>query len=185
MASDGSIQFPPGQRREKPSFEPPPWEQDQFDELARLRSEPVPAPPLGGEAEPVGEAAIVFEDPAGTPRAPKTDGAAQAQPSSTEATEDPEGSELDPKQVEMLMMGLRSEEPRLDGTYSKITMVVGAASALIGLVLMTWGLIGVAAPKKVGAAPVFLVGVPLIFGIGFVVGGVWVVIRSLRQQGVL
>ena len=35
MANDGDMYFPSGQRRDKPSFEPPPWERDQFEAILR------------------------------------------------------------------------------------------------------------------------------------------------------
>jgi hypothetical protein len=203
--SDGSIQFPPGQRREKPKFEPPPWEREQFDELARRKQaeEAIPAPEPELEPAPAPEPAPEAAAPAATegpPHAVATEGAKQAVTTvvaeqEPEQVATPEGEaveaaeqekvELDPKQVEMLLMGLRAEEPRAEEAYWKITTIVGAASALIGLLLTVWGVVALATPKKAGAGGAFLVTGLLLFGIGFLVGGVWVVFRSLRQQGVL
>jgi hypothetical protein len=184
MTNDGDMIFPPGQRRDKPSFEPPPWEREQFDELAKRRQAEDPIEQKdeerGAEGTAAGPDALK-----GGPVPDATQEAGTEAPEPGAAADEPAGSELDPKQVEVLMMGLRAEEPRLEGTYSKITMVVGALSAFIGLVLMTWGLMGMATPKRAGAGPLFLVGVPLIFGLGFIAGGVWVMFKSLRQQGVL
>ena len=181
MAKDGDIQFPPGQRRDKPSFEPPPWELDQFEELAKRKQALEEAASQSEEiAEPAAQAAGGAE-PGGDPEAAGPVQAAVVQADAAEG----EKPELDPKHVEALMMGLRSEEPRLDKTYSRILMAVGGVSAFIGLVLATWGLVGLATPKRAGSGSAFLVGVPLLFGIGFMAGGIWVVVKSLRQQGVL
>jgi uncharacterized membrane protein len=182
MASDGNIHFPPGQRRDKPMFEPPPWERDQFEELAKQKAEAEQAQAeadaalaagLAALAEPVAEEAPAPAEPAE---------AREAQADQEDAVEKPE---LDPKHVEVLMMGLRSEEPRPEEAYWKISMIAGVTSALIGLVVTTWGVVALATPKQPGIGPFMLVTMLLAFGIGFMVGGAWVVFNSLRQRGVL
>jgi hypothetical protein len=183
MASDGDMHFPPGQRREKPTFEPPPWEKDRFDDLAKQRQEAEAAQKLLEVEEPVEpspEAAeALAEEPLGVAEQPEPE-ADEEQAEAGEAK-----PELDPKHVELLMMGLRSEEPRAEDTYWKITTAAGVASALIGLLLTTGGLVAMATPKRPGAGPMLFVTLLMLFGIGFIVGGVWVVINALRQRGVL
>jgi hypothetical protein len=181
MASDGNMHFPPGQRREKPTFEPPPWERDQFEELAKQKREADEAQQLAAAdsaAEGLSTEAVAEELPAA---------AAEPEPQAGEASEEvgAEKPELDPKHVEMLMMGLRSEEPRPDEAYWKVTIGAGVASALIGLLVTTWGLVALATPKRPGAGPMLFVTLLLVFGLGFIAGGAWVIFNSLRQRGVL
>ncbi|NTU70493.1 MAG: hypothetical protein HGB10_01520 [Coriobacteriia bacterium] len=172
MANDGDIHFPPGQRRDKPSFEPPPWEREQFEELAKRREEPA------AEAE----TARIEEQPS-----------VQAEPAASQAVEpedaDPADSdqpaELDPKHVEALLAGLKAEEPSSEGLQYKVMLAAGVVSAFVGLVVTTWGAVALASPKGSGSASTLIAMVPLVFGIGFLAGGVWVVFSSLRRQGVL
>jgi uncharacterized membrane protein len=182
MASDGNIHFPPGQRRDKPTFEPPPWERDQFEELAKQKAEAEQAQAeedaalaasLAALAEPVAE------------EAPAPAEVAETREAQTDQVEGVEKPELDPKHVEVLMMGLRSEEPRPEEAYWKISMFAGVTSALIGLVVTTWGVVALATPKQPGIGPFMLVTMLLVFGVGFMAGGAWVVFNSLRQRGVL
>ncbi len=183
MASDGDIHFPPGQRRDKPTFEPPPWEQDRFEELARQKRE---AELAAAQAEP--NAPAVETEAAAVPLAPLVSELVEvvyAEADEERAAGEGEKPELDPKHVEVLMMGLRSEEPRPEEAYWKISMAAGITSALIGLVVTTWGVVAFATPKQGGAGSLLLVTMLLFFGLGFMAGGVWVVFRSLRQRGVL
>jgi hypothetical protein len=183
--SDGDIHFPPGQRREKPRFEPPPWERDLFDEMSKRNQEEVPAPqePALEVVQPA-EPAKVEDEPA-----PMTDLSARLDEVQFEKVEEDTGEsekpKLDESQVEVLLMGLRAEEPRPENIFRKVTIVAGVVSALIGLALVTWGIIAFATPGQSGSGPALLGGMLLLFGFGLIGGGAWVVYTSLRQQGVL
>ena len=183
MASDGDIHFPPGQRRDKPTFEPPPWERDQFEELAKQKAE---AEQAQAEADAALAASRSRTGRAGRRGGPGADrgGRSTGRHRRTE-WQGVEKPELDPKHVEVLMMGLRSEEPRPEEAYWKISMFAGVTSALIGLVVTTWGVVALATPKQPGIGPFMLVTMLLVFGVGFMAGGAWVVFNSLRQRGVL
>ncbi len=182
MASDGDIHFPPGQRRDKPTFEPPPWERDQFEELARQKAEAEQAQAEADAALAASLAALAEPVAEEAPAPAEATEAREAQADQVEGVEKPE---LDPKHVEVLMMGLRSEEPRPEEAYWKISMFAGVTSALIGLVVTTWGVVALATPKQPGIGPFMLVTMLLVFGVGFMAGGAWVVFNSLRQRGVL
>ena len=182
---DGDIHFPSGQRREKPKFEPPPWERDLFDELSKRKQVEAPVALEVAAAEPP----VVEEEPG-----PLEELAAQPEvvgpkPAQIEADAEEAGQAekpaLDAKQVEVLLMGLRAEEPRPEDVFRRVTVIAGVVSALIGLALMTWGFIALATPKQSGSGAAFLVGMLLLFGIGLIGGGAWVVYTTLRQQGVL
>jgi hypothetical protein len=187
MASDSDIHFPPGQRRDKPAFEPPPWERDQFEELARQRREAEEAQAAANAALAQQQAAVLEAEALAQAEAPAEAGLIEelGEPVVAAGKAGAETPELDPKHVEVLMLGLRAEEPRPDEAYWKITMIAGVTSALIGMVVTTWGVVAMATPKKAGAGPILIVMMLLVFGLGFVIGGAWVVFKSLRQRGVL
>jgi hypothetical protein len=179
MANDGDINFPPGQRRHKPTFEPPPWEREQFEELARRKQEEAVIPLVPDVREPADEdltglaenIVVVAED--STPEA-----GAESEP-------EDEAPKLDEKQMALLMMRLRAEEPRPEKVYWKAITASGVVCVLVGLFLTTWGVVVAVTPKKPGPVGVIMVVGLVGFGLGFLGGGVWLILKSLRQQGVL
>lgn len=175
--SDTDIHFPPGQRREPPKFEPPPWEREQFEELARTKKAQEPVVPVEPEPEAASEEAVdaVAEQ-------------AEIAPPEAAVSEEavgPEARKLSDEHIEVLLTGLRAEEPRVDEAYWKVTIVTGIALAVIGLGVSTWGVVALLTPKEPGATGTFLVMGLLVPGLGFFGAGVWLVVKSLRQQGVL
>jgi hypothetical protein len=92
---------------------------------------------------------------------------------------------IDPKRVEVMLMGLRAEEPRPQEAYWKVTTIAGGVSALIGFAIMTWAIVAFMALSKSGPRGATLASVLMLFGLGFAGGGVWLVIKTLREQGVL
>lgn len=189
--NDGNIQFPPGKRREAPKFEPPPWEREQFEELAKARqaqqaAEPEheepqqPDVPEAAEGEGEQSHAATEQGPEPEP-APAT---GQCVDDSSPATT-PEHPVLDEAHVQLLLSGLRAEEPLAAETYWKLSFGVGLGLAVVGLVVTTWGVIIALTPTENGAAVAILVMGLLVPGLGFLGGGVWMVISSLRKQGVL
>ena len=182
--SEGDLRFPPARRREPAKFEPPPWEREQFEELAksRVEQEPATAPAVGSPlaapapsvAEQVLEAVQEAEDAESAGADSADVGEAQtARPG------------IDPKRLEVMLMGLRAEEPRPEEAYWKVTTIAGGVSALIGFVITTWAIVAFATLWKSGPQGMTLASVLLVFGLGFVGGGIWLVARTLRQQGVL
>ena len=95
------------------------------------------------------------------------------------------GTSIDPKRLEVMLMGLRAEEPRPQEAYWKVTMAAGGVSALIGFAIVTWAVVAFATLSKSGAQGMTLASVLMLFGLGFAGGGVWLVARTLREQGVL
>lgn len=185
MASDENIHFPPGQRRDRPSFEPPPWERDQFEELARRKQEEDiraagAQPPVEAQGEVRTETELI------SPALKEAPGAASdAETAAPSPQAEKAGGELDQNRVDVLMLGLRAEEPRPERMYWRIVAGSGVVSALVGLMITTWAVVVIAAPKRAGAGELLFQAMLLLLGLGFVGGGGWVVFRSLRQQGVL
>jgi hypothetical protein len=89
---------------------------------------------------------------------------------------------VDEKQVEVMMLELKAEEPAaLEGAW-KVATAAGVVVALVGAVLGIWG---AAAVARLGPAGVLGGMVLVLFGLAFVGIGGWLVFRALRQRGVL
>ena len=165
--SDHDFNFaPPPPRRERKEFEPPPWEQHLFDQLAK-EQETGPV-----ETETVGEAETAAEDDP----SPGDDGAKAEKP------------QLDEVQVAAMMFELRAEEVPAARMYARATLVAGALLLLVGIVMVIWSFVMIAValrrPEQ-GRAGVYVGMMVLVFGAGFAGTGAWFVFKTLRQQGVL
>lgn len=173
-------------RKQPRSFEPPPWERAQFEELARERAErqaeseldealadltaPKTEPPL---AEVTPEAV-----PAPTPRHEVP--ADAGRPVGSEK----DGGELDEKAVAAMFVQLRMEEPEHDQSLWRVGLVFSAVAGLLGSILMVWG---IAALIRTGTTAAGMIGGSILIAFGglFVGIGVWMAVRSLKERGVL
>jgi len=172
------IKFPPAERRDARRFEAPPWEQKQFEELEERRDaeraaeprEPAPEPAAasaeGAEAVPVAE--------------PAAGRAAQGVEAAEPATQD---GAVD-AELEAMLAQLAVEEESGAKSVAIVGIASGALLAVIGCVLIIWGVAAFVAIRRAGAVGAFGGAVLLLFGAGFVVGGVWIGTRHLRQRGV-
>jgi hypothetical protein len=184
--SDQDFNFHPPERREaKKVFEPPPWEQDQFDELARRKEAEKTAAEL--EAGAASEELPAAEAPEqGSPVAAPLDQAAEPAPASTAVEPAHEAAiEVDDPRIEAMLVGLRREEPPFGTQMWKVALAAGAVLASVGAVLMVWGLFALAAARRAGATSALGGGILVVFGLGFIGVGGWMAYRTLRQQGVL
>jgi hypothetical protein len=180
--SDQDFNFSQPPRREaKKAFEPPPWEQDQFEELARRK-----------EAEKsVAEIAVSLEGPAQgvLSEEPNT----QDRPASdVRETADAQRGETAPDEaadeelrIETMMLGLRNEEPPFGTQLWKFAIAAGAVLVAVGIVIVVWGIFAISAASRTGALGSLGGGVLVIFGLGFAGLGGWIALKTLRQQGVL
>jgi hypothetical protein len=208
VSQDGFDFGPPPSRREPRRFEPPPWERDQFERHAREQTEReraereaqaareaeaaaageaagVVGEAAGGNAEPAieradaGSAGSAAEAPRGQrPRAHVNSPAGEpAEPAPAPAKEP-----VDEKEVALMMLELKAQEPAaLEGAW-KVALASGAVVGLVGLVIGIWGAVGIA---RLGSAGT-VVGMVLIgFGLAFAGIGGWLVFSALRQRGVL
>ena len=175
---DQDFNFNPAPRREaKKTFEPPPWEKAQFEELARRKeAERVAADQAAAEVvltQAAAQQAVGEETVAAAPATDPT-------PVVRESGEDKE----DPR-IEAMLIDLKSEEPPFGPGIWRVSIVAGAILAAIGAVFVVWGIAALAATRRVGATA-SLGGMILgIFGLMFFSVGAWIVFRTLRQRGVL
>jgi hypothetical protein len=101
----------------------------------------------------------------------------------TVAPDEPK-AELDEKQVALMMLELRAEEPvTLQGAWA-VNLGAGGIVGLVGLVIMVWGIVALV-NRKLGTTGTLGGMVLVAFGVGFVAIGGWLIYRALRQRGVL
>lgn len=146
-------------RTSKP-FEPPPWEKEQFEELARRRR----ASEQPGAVEPVHR--VVHE--AGV----------------SEVTTGPKENVL-PAEADLLLSRLRTQESGSSESLWKTGLVLTSGVAIIGVVLVVWGITGLATIGETGAAGATGGSIMIFFGLFFVGVAAWLGVRIMRKRGVL
>lgn len=182
--SDSGFDFKAPKRREAKRFEPPPWERDAFEELQRgTASENQPAP----EETPSQEG----DDEQGGPKPTREMGPESKTPVDLKRTvlgkpiATKEVGALDEKQVLEMMAHLAEQEPDL---YEKAWKPAIASSLIvlaIGAVMTVWGVAAMVKTRSAGLTGVASSLVLLVFGLGFVAVAAWLIVRTLRQRGVL
>jgi hypothetical protein len=197
--SDKGFDFqPPPPRRQPREFEPPPWEKDQFEQLARERAEQEriereAALVAQAEAEKAASEHSAEEDAgAGEQVAqaalPQSDGSTGVAETAPAGVEDQPAAEpravLDERQVELLLLGLREEEPETLAGMWLVSSVAGAVVVVVGLAIGLWGTAAMF-NRSLGSTGKLGGTVLVVFGLAFVGVGGWLVYRALRQRGVL
>jgi hypothetical protein len=192
VSDDGFDFGPPPPRREVRRFEPPPWEREQFERHAREQAErdrarrdaQETARPEGGTGSDEGSGGGIEESPPGSESAggPLESGEPQTGQPTGPATESSPKARIDEKQVAMMMLELRTEEPP---TMTGVWMVIlgaGVVVGLVGLVVAIWGVVALVRLGKTGALGGSVL---LVFGLTFagISGGL--IFKALRQRGVL
>ncbi len=173
------------QRREAKGFDPPPWERDAFEELSRKkaadRAEADLDAALAGLASPEpepGEPAEGVHDEAGLPTPAE---ATPAQPGGADGG----GSAVDEARTAAMLSRLAEEEPDARA-HGAIGLVVAGFLAVLGLMMLGWGIIGAVRTAGVSeAGPVGLIGGVILggFGIGLVAAAAWLAAKALKQRG--
>lgn len=197
--SDKGFDFqPPPPRRQPRQFEPPPWEKAQFEQLARERAEQEriekeAALAEQAEAEKAACEQSAEEDAGSSeqvmqvPSPGVESGAIGAAPTAEDVQERPAAEPrtvLDERQVELLMLGLREEEPEPLAGMWLVGLAAGAVVVLVGLAISLWGTAAMF-DSRLGSTGKFGGTVLVVFGLAFVGVGGWLVHGALRQRGVL
>ncbi len=159
-------------RRDRPGWEPPPWEEGAFEQMRKRREEE-------RADEEISAAVADLQDvPAVSPGMPAPGLGAQRE----EAPRPPDA--VSAARMEALLVGLRAEEPRSGGS----AWIAGAISAgvlvVLGLVLLVWGFTMFA---RTGNVPAGAIGSTIIiaFGGASVALGAWLAQRTLKSKGVI
>jgi hypothetical protein len=197
--SDKGFDFqPPPPRRQPRQFEPPPWEKTQFEQHARERAEQEriereAALAAQDEADKAASEKFVEEDAgageevAQAASSESEGSTAVAESAPTDIEEQPVAGPrtvLDERQVDLLLLGLREEEPETLAGLWLVSLVANVVVMLVGLVISMWGTAAMVNTRlgstgKLGGA------VLVVFGLAFVGVGGWLVYGALRQRGVL
>ncbi len=193
--------------RQPRKFEPPPWERDRFDELARKRAEeeaaaaqlaadaaaaaaaaPVaPAPEVAATVAPVAPAPAAPAEVAPAPQAeapvvmqpaPQPVAAQAPQPAAPAARA---AAVVDPE-VEMMLAGLRSEEPRVFERVWIAWLVASAMFAAVGVFALYLGLAGVIRSNGSAGATMWSA-MSDISGLAALACAIWMLVKALRERG--
>ena len=181
------------QKREARRFEPPPWEKDAFEALARKKAEEQEA------LEALAAARAVAGAPAGSPM-----GARAAEVPASESESKPtaagQGSEADPgeaaepvapaideRQVQVMLLELGREETSPTGHVRLISRIASLITGATGLGMIFGGFWALQATDQARRTGVALMGSGAlsVFGLCFAGIAVWVWIRSNRVRGSL
>ncbi|HSK48733.1 MAG TPA: hypothetical protein VLA05_12140, partial [Coriobacteriia bacterium] len=172
----------PVERRDRKSFEPPPWERQAFEELERQRATETA---LSSESEPVQELAGTA-GPTGAEAVPPvtTFEAARARHADASDGEQGGGGVSEAEMLELLA-GLAQEEP--PPVKSLLGVAIGSGLVLVALggMLMIWGIAALVGARRTGWIGQVTGGGLGMFGVFFLGMGVWMLYRTLKQRGVL
>lgn len=165
------------ERREGKAFEPPPWELEQFERLARERG------PAQAEDELdlalKGLEQVVQEPAAQKDPAPVAVVTAPGKPAAEQA------AQLDEARVIEMLAQLSAEEPRPIEDMWRMGLIAAAITGAIGIMLVVFGVVGLAKVAKAGPMGIYIASILLVFGAGFCALAAWTAVRTLKQRGVL
>jgi len=162
---DQGFNFTQPPRRERKTFEPPPWERDQYESDAQ-------APRTTEEQE------LPLSEPEGEPQP-------AVEPAEMPKDSGEKHEALGEKQIAAMFVDLRAEEPPAMSDVWKVALAAAAVVGVVGIVLIIWAISALATAGKTGQVGWFSGLVLLFFGAGFFGVGLWLAERTLRQRGVL
>jgi len=156
-------------RRQRRQFEPPPWERDKFEEIARRRAE---------DEEREAQRQAPRSEDAGPDRPVET---AAVEPPARVAGVEPESGGVDERKIAAMLIELSGEEGSATKPVTRAARYVAIAMIVLGgAMIVTAAVLGSrtsAAQGHVGARMIALVGASVA---GFA-GWMWV--RASREQG--
>jgi hypothetical protein len=167
--------------RDPRSFEPPPWEADQFEELRRRREA---EQAVRERAERLAAEAGVQPAERGTESETETEDAGKPPERVSRKTPRTVDEGPDPAEVDMMMMGLAAEEPDVAQPFRVVGFVIAAIVALVGAATTIAGIWGLVAQAGRGGVMGSLAAwVVIAFGLLLVAGGGWLTVLSMKQRG--
>lgn len=191
------------QRRDKPAFEPPPWERAAFGELARKRAADQERDRAAMEAaaaeawaaRAAAAAQPIVDEPEGSWTAgpdesvavePGTEAETTVSPASTAeppaAAAADEEAKLDERRMTAMLLQLEGEEATVQHAVRPLSAVVSAVIGVIGAGMLALALYFAA--KTAGSA-IGLVGALAVggFGVFFMGTAMWLWVRTTRGKG--
>lgn len=177
-------------RRDPKSFEPPPWERAQFEELARAKEAEAEAEAAAQQALAARLAqeqaqANMAAEPEARPAQPVEESTAAVDAPGADTAEQPVNPAVSEAALMEMMAGLAAQEPPATKGFWQLGAIAAVVLAAIGSMMLVFGIIGLAKTSDAGLVGklggTILVG----FGLGMIAIAIWVIVRTLKQRGVL
>lgn len=156
-------------------FEPPPWEREAFEALARKRAEEQ-------AAQEALQAVALATMPAAEVIEPEAEAVAEKPAPEQPKAEKTEAQALDERQVQAMLMELGREETANSGSIKLIAQIASLITAVVGLGMLVGGVLTIRSAGG-SAAGVMGSGALSVFGLCFVAMAVWVWVGSNRVKG--
>ncbi len=171
--------------RQPRDFEPPPWEREQFDELARRRAEAAAAEAAAGRQAEQAAVAAAAEPAEGVEPAAVAVPAGARGPAEG-MTRDEVAPRVsggpDAASVDVMLMGLAAEEPRAFRNVWVVWIVAAVVFGAVGVIALVLGLFGVANARGSGVA----VGWAMALNVGGIAAlgtAGWMLTKALGERG--
>jgi preprotein translocase subunit Sss1 len=174
---DGGFDFGPKERRERRGFEVPPWEQDAFE---RMREDAEPeALAEAGVTEPTPNLDAVVPQVVAEPVAQEVveEAAMPAAPASVQKVDEA-------RVTEMLAVLAVEDKPAAQGFW-KIAIAAALVLMGIGIMLLVWGMAAAIKSRQTGGLGSAGGMTLTVVGAAFVGIAVYLVVKTLRDRGVL
>ena len=172
--ADESVKHPRG-------FEPPPWEAEQFEELARKRAAEEMTQRLLTEAASA-KAAVAAAKRAPVPVREDAVPEAVVETAPVEAL--PAAKAPETAGADVMLIGLRAEEPEvLKGAWI-VPMVAGTPIILMGLAMGVMGVMNMNGVKQNPAQQSTVSGVMIAGALALLALGGWLVVKSLKTRSI-
>ena len=174
-------------QRNRREFVPPPWERDQFDELARRKAEQDLDRLVETIGVPTKSATPEQGSGTGTSEAAETATGAAAEPGAAEAKTTPGVSSgefpLSDAELQVMLYGLKADEPDAVRGVSLVSLIVAGFMAVGGALILGYGMFALS--TSMNAGPSAAVGAATVIVVGglFIAAGAWLAARGLRQRG--
>jgi hypothetical protein len=167
----------------KRTFEPPPWEREQFEELARRRQEreeqerEAAAADAAAATVAAASAALASVAPASTPEAEtETPAPGTDHPAPDEGA----GQRLDESRVEAMLVQLSGEDPHPLQPIRRASKIVAYVVGAVGIgTVVTSGILGARAVSA-GAIALASAGTGVALGAGITGMAAWLWLRAAR-----
>jgi hypothetical protein len=167
-------------RREPKAFEPPPWEAEAFEQLKAVRPEQEEP-----EAEPGPELKEAPAEEAGPAADATSAEGAQASAAAASKEEAPAASLEDDERVAQMFARLSIEERGSTELTAQVAYVAGSVVGAIGLIFAVWGVVLTVMAGPESRAATMGAELLVFLGLGLIAVAVWMIVRTLRQRGVL
>ena len=162
-------------RKTPPKFEPPPWEREQFEALAKKKAEEEARAAAAEQQEQ--QAHIEATRQSGQ----EVQNRLRKKAEGTATTRDDDDETI--TDVNQMMVILQAEEPSVGEGLWKAGIAAGLFMSVVGAIFMVWGIVALRATRGAGSAGQLGAGILMFFGIGFIAIAAWMIQRSLRQRG--